>query len=206
MRFTLSASAVLAIVASSLALQVTAPEEGSSLDLSKDNKISWSSVGSDPTSFNIFLTNNNVNPPVRMEIAMDVETSSGSYDISPVSDVAVGENYRIGLESPSQGILAQSGQFNVSGAGSSSISSTCFPPSTSAMTSRTFAITLTFPMYSDLHYALASTDTPTANSTNTATATPTSSASSGPTSSGAASSLNSFAGASVLAMIVASFL
>lgn len=146
MQFTLSASAVLALVASALGLQITAPAEGSNLDLSTDNTISWASVSTDPSSFNIVLTNYNVNPPVRIEIAPNVETSTGSYDVSSVPGVTPGGNYRINLEGTSasnQGILAQSGQFVVTDAGSSSTSSASFSsstPSTSGATSSTFAI------------------------------------------------------------------
>ena len=145
MQFTLSVAAALALVASTLALQVTAPAERSNLDLSKDNKISWASVSSDPTTFNIVLTNMNVNPSVRIQIATNVETSVGFYDVGPISGAVPGENYRINLESTSssnQGILAQSGQFNVVAAGSSSTFSASFSsstPSTSGMTSSMFA-------------------------------------------------------------------
>ena len=145
MQSTLFASALLALVASALALQVTAPAQGSNLDLSTDNTISWASVSTDPSNFNIVLTNNNVNPPLRIEIASNVETSTGSYDVSSVSGATPGANYQINLEGTSasnQGILAQSGQFNVADAGSSSTSSASFSsstPSTSGVTSSTFA-------------------------------------------------------------------
>lgn len=145
MQFTITLSAFLALAASTFALQVTAPAENSNIDLSKDNKISWASVSSDPSSFNIILTNMNVNPSVRIVIASDVQTSAGSYDVRPVSGATPGGNYRINFEGTSasnQGILAQSGQFTVAAAGASSTSSASFSsstPSTSGMVSSTFA-------------------------------------------------------------------
>jgi Ser-Thr-rich glycosyl-phosphatidyl-inositol-anchored membrane family len=141
MQVTLSVSAFLALVASSLALQVTAPAEGSTVDLSMDNTIQWTSVSSDPGSFNIVLTNMNVNPSVRIVIASNVQTSDGSYDVSGVKGATPGGNYRLNLEGnqgSNQGILAQSGQFNVADAGSSSTSMASFSsstPSTSGMVS-----------------------------------------------------------------------
>jgi Ser-Thr-rich glycosyl-phosphatidyl-inositol-anchored membrane family len=144
MQFILSVATALALVASTLALQVTAPAEDANLDLSKDNKISWASVSSDPSVFNIVLTNMNVNPSVRIEIATNVQTSTGSYDFGPVSGAVPGENYRInleGIQSNNQGILAQSGQFNVVAAGSSSTSSSSSSASFSSSTSSTSAIT-----------------------------------------------------------------
>ena len=140
MHLTLSVSAFLALVASTVALQVTAPAEGSTIDLSKETTISWASVSSDPGSFNIVLTNMNVNPSVRIVIASNVETSEGSYDVSAVEGATPGGNYRLNLEGTqnnNQGILAQSGQFNVA-ADSSSTSLASFSsstPSTSGMVS-----------------------------------------------------------------------
>lgn len=144
MQHTLSVSAFLALVASTLALQITAPAEGSTLDLSADNKIQWSTVSSDPSTVNIVLTNMNVNPSVRIEIASNVDTSTGSFDLDSVAGAAPGSNYRINLEGTTannQGILAQSGQFNVAEAGSSSTSSASFSgttPSSSAIVSSMF--------------------------------------------------------------------
>ena len=120
MQITLTVSAFLALVASSAALQVTAPAEGSTIDVSKDNKIEWATVSSDPTKFDIVVTNNNVNPPVKVTIAKDVSTSEGSYEIKKVSGIVPGGNYRINLEShepQNSGILAQSGQFSIAESG-----------------------------------------------------------------------------------------
>jgi Ser-Thr-rich glycosyl-phosphatidyl-inositol-anchored membrane family len=144
MQFTLSSSAFLALVASTFALQVTSPAEGSTIDLSKDNKITWSTVSTDPAKFNIVLTNMNVNPSVRINIASDVDASEGSYELSGVSGATPGSNYRINFEgtaSSNQGILAQSGQFSVADAGSDSTTLESFSsstPSTSGMASSEF--------------------------------------------------------------------
>lgn len=140
MQFTLSLSTFLALVASTLALQVIAPAKDSSIDVSKGFQIKWVAVSTDPSSFTISFTNLG-NPSSRKIIASNVQTSAGSYDVKSVDGVAPGDNYQINLESNSsnnQGILAQSGQFTIVAAGSSSTSSASFSsstPSTSAASS-----------------------------------------------------------------------
>lgn len=146
MQITLTAASFLALVASTLALQVTAPAQGSALDLSKDNKITWASVSSDPTSFEIQLVNNAVNPSVAITIAPNVQTSAGSYDLKSVNGANPGQGYQINListDAQNSGILAQSGQFSVAAAGSSTTSASfsSSTPSTSMGSSSRFCHT-----------------------------------------------------------------
>ncbi|KAL9623627.1 MAG: hypothetical protein Q9160_002083 [Pyrenula sp. 1 TL-2023] len=136
-------SLLVAFAASALAIQVTSPAQGSSLDLSKDNKITWASVSSDPSSFQIQLVNQAVNPPVTTTIADNVQTSSGSFDLKSVKDVTPGQGYQINLVSTSsqnQGILAQSAQFTVAKAGDTTTSasfSSSTPSGSSAFSTST---------------------------------------------------------------------
>lgn len=44
----------------------------------------------DAKSFNLYLVNNNVYPPVSEKIASDVETSEGSYTIDSLTGVTAG--------------------------------------------------------------------------------------------------------------------
>ncbi|KUL90881.1 hypothetical protein ZTR_00948 [Talaromyces verruculosus] len=116
----------LLLAASASALQVTSPSRGDKLDLNVSNEVTWDSVESDPTSFDIQLVNEHVNPPVIKTIATNVQTSAGSYTFSNVA-AAVGDDYQINLVSTSSqntGILAQSAQFDVSNAVDSSSTST----------------------------------------------------------------------------------
>lgn len=135
MQITISISTFLALAASALALTVTSPAQYSNIDVTKGTTIAWNSVSSDPTSFNIVLTNMNVNPSVRIVLASNVQTSAGSYTVPTVNGASPGENYRVNLESTAnsnQGILAQSGPFQVAPAGSTSTSLASFSGSTSS--------------------------------------------------------------------------
>ncbi|PWY72967.1 hypothetical protein BO70DRAFT_389274 [Aspergillus heteromorphus CBS 117.55] len=148
------------------ALNVTSPTKGEDVDLSKSFTVTWTSVDTDPTSFNIYLVNNAIYPSVDTKLASDVETSKGSYTISSVSGVTDGDGYQINLMSDSTqntGILAQSNQFTVDGSASSSSSSTL---STSASSTGTSSSTS------------SSTGTSTASTTSTGTASSSSSSSS----------------------------
>lgn len=221
MQRTLSVSAFLALVASTFALQITAPAEGSTLDLSTDNKIQWSTVSSDPTTVNIVLTNMNVNPPVREEIATNVDTSTGSFDLSSVDGAIPGGNYRINIEGTTannQGILAQSGQFTVAEAGSSSTSSASFTGSTASTSAIVSTSTITSTLSTSgtlttitstgISTLTSSSSSRTSGSSSESHASSTSSSSStssgdSAATTGGASSLNTFAGAGVVAMVAA---
>ncbi|EEA28252.1 hypothetical protein TMatcc_003422 [Talaromyces marneffei ATCC 18224] len=129
----------LILAASASALQVTSPNRGDKLDLTGSNQVTWDSVESDPTSFDIQIVNEHVNPPLVKTIATNVQTSAGSYTFSKFA-VAVGGDYQINListEPHNTGILAQSAQFDVSDAVNSSSTSTSTGTSTAKNTSST---------------------------------------------------------------------
>ncbi|QKX58660.1 uncharacterized protein TRUGW13939_05787 [Talaromyces rugulosus] len=158
MLFKLDTALLFAATAS--ALQITSPTKGTKLDLSKSNDLTWNSVESDPTSFDIELVNEHVNPPVAKTIATNVQTSAGSYTFNSMK-AAVGyyfllktfwlrvnsilthnqnrEGYQINIISNEQqntGILAQSPNFEVSDApGTSSTVSATFTTTTGTSTS-----------------------------------------------------------------------
>jgi hypothetical protein len=113
MQYTLAS--VLAFASAALAITVTSPVKGAEWDLSKDNKITWDSVSTDPSTINIVLVNMAVNPSVSLTIANNIPVSQGSYDLKNlVNAPAPGDSYQINLEnSVQQGILAQSQQFTV---------------------------------------------------------------------------------------------
>ncbi|RDK41455.1 hypothetical protein M752DRAFT_327572 [Aspergillus phoenicis ATCC 13157] len=144
------------------ALEVTSPKKGEDVDLSSSFTVTWDSVSTDPTTFDLYLVNNAVYPTVEKKVASDVETSKGSYTVSDLSGVTDGSGYQINLLSTSStnsGILAQSEQFTVEGGSSSSSTTTA---SASMTTS-------------------ASTSSSSASSTGTSTGTDTSSTSSSST-------------------------
>lgn len=112
---------LIALAASVAALQVNSPAMGAVLDLSKSNTVTWSTVSTDPSTFNLVLVNNHVNPSFKLAIASNVKSSSGSYTVSPQSGVSPGDGYQFNLESTdpqNTGILAQSQQFTVASSGS----------------------------------------------------------------------------------------
>ncbi|KAL9113960.1 MAG: hypothetical protein Q9227_002094 [Pyrenula ochraceoflavens] len=209
-----------------MALQVTGPAQGSSLDLSKDNKITWSSVSSDPSSFEIQIVNQQVNPPVTQTIAQNVQTSSGSYDLKSVSNITPGQGYQINLVSTTpnnMGILAQSGQFSVAKGGSTSTSSASFSSSTAPTGSMTTMTSTTssgsssasttdsssMSAMSSGSSASASGSSASASSSGSSSsssgssASSTASASSSSSTGNAANTLSSFAGAGVIGMLLA---
>ncbi|KAL7651845.1 hypothetical protein ACMYSQ_009176 [Aspergillus niger] len=148
------------------ALEVTSPKKGEDVDLSSSFTVTWDSVSTDPTTFDLYLVNNAVYPTVEKKVASDVETSKGSYTVSDLSGVTDGSGYQINLLSTSStnsGILAQSEQFTVEGGSSSSSTTTASASmTTSASTSSSSA---------------SSTGTSTASSTRSASASGTSTAS-----------------------------
>ncbi|RAK94017.1 hypothetical protein BO79DRAFT_241620 [Aspergillus costaricaensis CBS 115574] len=104
------------------ALEVTSPKKGEDVDLSSSFTVTWDSVSTDPSTFDLYLVNNAVYPTVEKKVASDVDTSKGSYTVSGLSGVTDGSGYQINLLSTSStnsGILAQSEQFTVEGASSS---------------------------------------------------------------------------------------
>ncbi|OJZ82433.1 hypothetical protein ASPFODRAFT_94760, partial [Aspergillus luchuensis CBS 106.47] len=119
------------------ALEVTSPKKGEDVDLSSSFTVTWDTVSTDPSTFDLYLVNNAVYPTVEKKVASDVDTSKGSYTVSGLSGVTDGSGYQINLLSTSStnsGILAQSEQFTVEG-GSSSTTTASASMTTSASSS-----------------------------------------------------------------------
>ena len=115
---------------------VTSPGANSSLDLSKQNTITWTSVSSDPASFNIVLVDATTsNTKV---VGQNVQTSSGSFNVSAQTGVIPGLDYTFNFQRTGndQGILAQSGRFIVVAQDSSS---TTLASASSTASSATFS-------------------------------------------------------------------
>ncbi|KAH1316253.1 hypothetical protein KXV58_007576 [Aspergillus fumigatus] len=121
MRFALTLTAFVGSVA---ALSITSPKKDQDVDLSEKTTVEWSSVSSDPSSFDIYLVKMNSYPPVNKLVAENVKTTEGSYTIDGVS-ADNGSGYQINFVSrdpQNTGILAQSQQFKVESSGSSTTS------------------------------------------------------------------------------------
>lgn len=107
----------LALAASVSALQITFPaSQNASLDLSKSNTITWTTVTSDPEAVKIQLVNNQINPPVALTVAEKVETKDLKYTLEPFSGAKTGKGYQInfvGVAGKNTGIVAQSNQFTI---------------------------------------------------------------------------------------------
>ncbi|CAI7577288.1 hypothetical protein N7533_001347 [Penicillium manginii] len=137
MRWSIVALAPLAV--SVAALSVDEPKKGAEIDSSKSFVVKWSTVESDPSSFDIYLVNNAIYPSVDKKIATGIDTSKGSYTVDNI-DISAGHGYQINLLSDSKlntGILAQSQQFNVTGDSHSSSSTTVTSSSSSSTTTGT---------------------------------------------------------------------
>ncbi|GIK05450.1 hypothetical protein Aspvir_009560 [Aspergillus viridinutans] len=121
MRFALT---LTALVGSAAALSITSPKKDQDVDLSEKTTVEWSSVSSDPSTFDIYLVKMNSYPPVNKLIAENVKTSDGSYTIDGLSTDS-GSGYQVNFVSKdpqNSGILAQSQQFKVESSGSSTTS------------------------------------------------------------------------------------
>ncbi|KAL3440374.1 Ser-Thr-rich glycosyl-phosphatidyl-inositol-anchored membrane family-domain-containing protein [Aspergillus insuetus] len=192
MRSTIVSSALLLAVTAG-ALKVTEPKKNVEIDPSSSFTVKWDSVNTDPTSFDLYLVNNAVYPPVDKKIATDVDTSDGSYTVDSISGLADGPGYQINLfsnEEHNTGILAQSQQFNVTGSDdSSSSSSSATPTTTSTSTSSTSTGTSTTTSTetdSESSSSTASTSLTTGASTTTSASSSESSSAAASTTSGAA--------------------
>lgn len=122
----LSIAALAPLAISVAGLSVDEPKKGAEIDASGSFDVKWSSVDSDPSSFDLYLVNNAIYPSVNKKIATGIDTSKGSYTVKGV-DVSAGHGYQINLLSDSTqntGILAQSQQFNVTGSSDSTATTT----------------------------------------------------------------------------------
>ncbi|EAW12375.1 GPI anchored serine-threonine rich family protein [Aspergillus clavatus NRRL 1] len=145
MRFTLTL--LTALVGTAAAISITSPKKNEEVDLSHSTKVEWTTVNTDPSSFDIYLVKMNSYPPVNKLVGEDVKASDGSFTIQGVT-AAEGAGYQINIVSNdplNSGILAQSQQFNVSdsSASSSSSSSSSSKSSTATETSSSTSSTAT---------------------------------------------------------------
>ncbi|CEO60803.1 hypothetical protein PMG11_05331 [Penicillium brasilianum] len=120
-------SGLVVFTATTTAILVTYPPKGANIDWSKPVTIKWDSVQTDPSTFDLYLVNQAVNPSVSTLVAADVDTSKGSYTIKAndkdLTNSDSGGGYQIDLKSSSgDGILAQSQQFKVTDAKAESAS------------------------------------------------------------------------------------
>jgi hypothetical protein len=77
--------------------------------------ITWTSVATDPSTFEITLISVNSFPVTSIVIADSVKASDLKYTMKPQSNVTVGGKYQIDFNNATtNGIIAQSVQFNVS--------------------------------------------------------------------------------------------
>ncbi|OQE26361.1 hypothetical protein PENSTE_c005G04527 [Penicillium steckii] len=137
MRLSIAALAPLAI--SVAGLSVDEPKKGAEIDASGSFDVKWSSVDSDPSSFDLYLVNNAIYPSVNKKIATGIDTSKGSYHVKSI-DVSAGHGYQVNLLSDSTqntGILAQSQQFNVTGSSDSTSTTTATTLTSSTSTKDT---------------------------------------------------------------------
>jgi hypothetical protein len=131
--------------ASAAALQITAPEANAAWDLSGSNVVTWSSVSTDPTTFNINLVNNGGSSGAQAySVATGVSTSDGKYTITNFV-APIGSTYVIQLMANStlnSGILAASQTFNVTKSGGK-----CISHSSAVLSREWLEILLSVPLY-----------------------------------------------------------
>lgn len=101
------------------AITITEPQQGAKLDLSGSNTISWTSVDTDPASFEIVLVSPNNSTIAQSVITDSVNTSDNKYTFSNFV-ATVGDNYQInfiGNVGTNKGIISQSQSFSVTKSG-----------------------------------------------------------------------------------------
>ncbi|KAI6382233.1 hypothetical protein MCOR25_000821 [Pyricularia grisea] len=119
-----SSLALLALASGALALKVTSPNSNTVWSSNEKHTITWESVSTDQTSFNIYLSNKVTYPPSDILIASDVQASAGSYEVAS-GKLPAGNSYTIDFTNgtKTEQIYAQSNQFNVTGASTTSTTS-----------------------------------------------------------------------------------
>jgi len=129
------------LMASASAILVTSPTKDQTIDLSKSFDITWTSVSSDPSTFELVLVDQSkINNPI--VIANSVKSSDNKYTVTKLA-ATPGANYKfnfLSVDPLNTGILAQSQTFNVTAPASSSSSSsstTSTITSTGTLTSTT---------------------------------------------------------------------
>lgn len=101
------------------AITITEPQQGAKLDFSGSNTISWTSVDTDPVSFEIVLVSPNNSTIAQSVITNFVNTTENKYTFSNFV-APVGDNYQfnfIGNVGTNNGIISQSQSFAVTKSG-----------------------------------------------------------------------------------------
>lgn len=128
----LYATAALLLATAAQAISITSPTNETTVTAGVAIDITWSSVSTDPSSFEIVLQTPSTSSISTTTITDDVETSAGSYSYTPSSDLE-GENYRINfLNSTTSAILAQSDYFTIEAGSATASSSSTSGSSTSS--------------------------------------------------------------------------
>ncbi|KAL2809122.1 hypothetical protein BJX63DRAFT_406658 [Aspergillus granulosus] len=83
-------SSILCLAVTASAIIVTEPTKNDEIDPSSSFTVKWDSVNTDATSFDLYLVNNAVYPPVDKKIASDIDTSDGSYTVDGLSNIEDG--------------------------------------------------------------------------------------------------------------------
>ncbi len=77
------------------ALQLTRPASGSHLEKGESYAVSWTSVSTDPTRFNIYIVNYSSYPPVAVKVASNVQRSAGSIKVTVPCGVRDDAGYQL---------------------------------------------------------------------------------------------------------------
>ncbi|KIO29038.1 hypothetical protein M407DRAFT_242760 [Tulasnella calospora MUT 4182] len=135
---------VFSVIASALAIAVTAPAAGTLVGPTDSITLKWTSVSTDPTAFRAVM----VNPDgsYNQELTANTRTADGTTVLgTPSAGFPIGKDYQINLMGISSsanpsGILAQSAKFDVGySTSSSSMMSTVMPTTMTGMTMNTVA-------------------------------------------------------------------
>jgi len=165
-----SAAALLALVASAFAYQVTFPTATEGWTNSGDQTISWVRVDTDPTTFTALLVNVN-DPSITQQLAAQVDGTLSNLTVGPPSAgwPSPGAGYRVNFvlnTTELNTILAQSAVFsiNASTSTSSSASSTTGTVSSSGTTLNVATTATTDTSATDAASSAATTPFTTGNS------------------------------------------
>ncbi|KAJ0107786.1 extracellular conserved serine-rich protein [Diaporthe amygdali] len=107
------------LLAAVSAITITEPQQGAKLDFSGSNTISWTSVDTDPVSFEIVLVSPNNSTIAQSVITNSVNTTENKYTFSNFV-TPVGDNYQVnflGNVGTNRGIISQSQTFAVTKSG-----------------------------------------------------------------------------------------
>jgi hypothetical protein len=114
-----SAAILLSLTASAFAIQVTFPGQNDVWSNEGTQKLTWTSVNTDATSFAVILYNPDANiiPAKSESLAANVSTSAGTVQLSPPSaGWPTGSGFQVNLvksEKEMTTIYAQSAQFSI---------------------------------------------------------------------------------------------